>query len=209
MAHTYVTTRVSVSRRVFRATSFEINFLRTVSGGTGVPILRPSLRVGGCYIHSLSGTVSVNDMAWTQEGQCLNITRMDGCSRRLDEMSDTWARSQWHDRASCDGWRYPETQDGVKTCESCRWGSRWQDEKRHCIERPWPWAKARSSIMTWPCVEASWLCRRRLNMHMQMTCVVEHAWISHQRCLIGEDKPCLRSYEATKLKYIYMGLNSP
>ena len=44
----------------------------------GVPVFCPSPRVGGCYIHPLSATVFVNDMAWVREGQCLDRTRMDG-----------------------------------------------------------------------------------------------------------------------------------
>ena len=72
--HTCVTVYVSVPRRMFRATSFKMDFPRIVSSGTGVPVLRPSLRVGGCYIHPLSGTVSVNDTAWAQEGQYLDRT---------------------------------------------------------------------------------------------------------------------------------------
>ena len=53
---------VSMLRRVSRATSFEMGFLRTIPGGMSVSVLRPSPRVGGCYIHPLSDTVSVNDM---------------------------------------------------------------------------------------------------------------------------------------------------
>ena len=33
----------------------------------------------------------------------------------------TRARSRWHDWASCDGRRLPETRDGVKTYGLCRW----------------------------------------------------------------------------------------
>ena len=110
----------------------------------------------------------------------------------------------------CDSRWYPETRDGVKTYGPCQWRSRWQDETRWCIERPWPRAEARSSRMTWPSVEASRLCRRRLSMHAQATCVVEQAWIPHKRWSIGENKSCLRSDEAIKLwRKIYMGLNSP
>ena len=94
MAHTCVTVWANVPIRVSRATSFEMDFSRIVPGGTGVPVLRPSPRVGGCYIHPLSSTVSVNDTAWAWESQCLDRTWMDGCSRNPDEMSDTWARSQ-------------------------------------------------------------------------------------------------------------------
>ena len=71
-------------RRVSRATSFEIDFSRTVLGGTGVPVLRPSPRVGGCYIHPLFGTVYVNDMTRAWEGQCLDRTQMDGCYSKLE-----------------------------------------------------------------------------------------------------------------------------
>ena len=42
------------------------------------------------------------------------------------------------------------------------------------------------------------MCRRRLNIHAQAACVVEQTWIPHKRCSIGEDKPRLRSDEATK-----------
>ena len=45
--------------------------------------------------------------------------------------------------------------------------------------------------MTWPSIEAS-------RMHMQAVSVLEQAWIFHKRCSIGEDKPRLRSDEATK-----------
>ena len=45
--------------------------------------------------------------------------------------------------------------------------------------------------MTWPSVEASRMCRRRLKMHAQAACVVEQAWFPHKRCSIGEDKPRL------------------
>ena len=89
MAHMCVTTWESVSRQVSWTTSFEMSFLRIVPSGAGVPVLRPSPRVGGCYIHLLFGTVYVNDMAWAREGQCLDRTRMDECSRSPDEMSDT------------------------------------------------------------------------------------------------------------------------
>ena len=54
-----------------------------------MPILRPSLRVGGRYIHPLSGTVSVNDSAWAWEGECLDRTWMDGCSGSSDEMNNS------------------------------------------------------------------------------------------------------------------------
>ena len=66
--------QVSVPRRVSRATSFGMRFSRTVLGGTGVPALRSSPHVVGCYIDPLSSTVSVNDMAWAQECQCLDRT---------------------------------------------------------------------------------------------------------------------------------------
>ena len=93
VAHTCVTTRASVSRRVSWANSFEMSFSRTVPGGMGVPVLCLGPCVGGCYIHPLSDTVSVNVMAWTWEGQCLDRTRMDGFSGCPDEMSDTWTHS--------------------------------------------------------------------------------------------------------------------
>ena len=67
-----------------------------------MPVLRPSLRVGGCYIHPLSGTVSVNDSAWAWEGLCLDRTQMDGCLGSPDEMNDTRAHSRWHDPTSYD-----------------------------------------------------------------------------------------------------------
>ena len=51
---------------------------------------------------------------------------------------------------------------------------------------------------------------QRLNMHLQVACVVEQAWILHKRYSIGEDKPHLRFNEATKSgQKIYMGLDSP
>ena len=80
MAHACVTVRASVLRRVSRATSFEMSFSKIVLGGTGAPVLRPSPCVGGWIMHLLSGTESVNDMVWAREGQCLDRTRMDGCS---------------------------------------------------------------------------------------------------------------------------------
>ncbi|XP_022949259.1 probable pectinesterase/pectinesterase inhibitor 21 [Cucurbita moschata] len=40
---------------------------------------------------------------------------MDGCSGSLDEMKDMRAHSRWHDRASYDGRRHPETRGGIKT----------------------------------------------------------------------------------------------
>ena len=124
MAHTCVTVWASVPRRVSRATSFEISFSSIVPSGTDVPILRPSPCIGGCYIHLLSDTVSVNDTTWAWEGQCLDRTQMNGCSGSPDEMSDTRAHSRWHDRTSCDGRRHPETRNDAKTYELCRWGSR-------------------------------------------------------------------------------------
>ena len=70
-----------------------------------MPVLRPSPRVRGLCMRPslLSYTVSVNDMAWAQEGQYLDRTQMYECSGCLNEMSDTWARSRWHDQGSCDG----------------------------------------------------------------------------------------------------------
>ena len=65
--------------------------------------------------YTLSSTVSVNDMAWVQEGQCLNRTRIYECSESPDEISNTRAHSQWHNRTSCDGQRHLETQYSVKT----------------------------------------------------------------------------------------------
>ena len=91
MAHTCATVWASMSRRVSRATFFEMGFSRTVPDDTGASVLCPSLRVGGCYMHPLSDTVSVNDTTWAWEGQCLDKTRMDGCLGNPDEMSDTWA----------------------------------------------------------------------------------------------------------------------
>ena len=87
-------------RRVSWETSFEMDFPRIVPGGTGVPILCPSPRVEGCYIHLLSGTISINDMVWAREGQCLDRAWIDRCSGRYDEKRDTWARSRRPDRAS-------------------------------------------------------------------------------------------------------------
>ena len=75
----------------------------------------------------------------------------------------------------------------------------------HCIGRSWPRVEARLSRMTWPSVEAIQLCHRWLNMHMQVARVSEQVWIPHERCLVGEDKPHLRSDESTKEgeKYIW------
>ena len=96
MAHTCVTAWARMPRRVSRATSFEMNFSRTVPRDMSVPKLRPSPHVGGCYIHPLSGMVYVNDIAQgrARESQCLDRTWMDRCLGRSDEMSDTWARSR-------------------------------------------------------------------------------------------------------------------
>ena len=49
--------------------SFEIGLLRKVSDSTGVPALRPNSCIRDLYMHPLSGTESVNDMAWTPEVQ--------------------------------------------------------------------------------------------------------------------------------------------
>ena len=125
MAHACVTARASVLKRVSRVTFFEMGFSRTVPGGTSVLVLHLSPRVGGCYIHPLSGTVSVNDTTWAREDQCLDRTRMDGCLGSPDEMSDMRTRSRWHDRVSCDGRRHPETRDDIKTYGPCRWRLRW------------------------------------------------------------------------------------
>ena len=76
VAHTCITTRASVSRRVSRATSFEMGFSRIVPGGMGVPVLCLSPCVGGCYIYPL-----------------FDRTRMDEFSGCPDEMSDTWTHS--------------------------------------------------------------------------------------------------------------------
>ena len=92
---------------VSHATSFEMSFLRIVLSSTSVPVLCPSPRVGGCYIHPLSGTVFVNDTTRALEGQCLDRTWMDGCLRHPDEISDTRDRSWWHDRVSYDSRRHP------------------------------------------------------------------------------------------------------
>ena len=71
-------------------------------------------------------------------------------------------------------------------------------------------SKVKVEPMTWPSVEASRISHRRLNMHAQVACVVEQAWIPHKRCSIGKDKSRLRSDEATKPgRKIYMGHNSP
>ena len=64
--------------------------------------------------------------------------------------------------------------------------------------------------MTWPSVEASRLCRRRLNMHAQAACVDGQAWIPRKGRSSGEDKSRLWSDEATKPgRKIYMGLIPP
>ena len=80
-----------------------------------MPILCPSPHVGGCYIHPLSDIVSINESALARVGQCLDRTRMDGCSGSPNEMNDTRAHSRWHDRASYDGRRHLKTRDGIKT----------------------------------------------------------------------------------------------
>ena len=112
MAHTCVTVWASVLRWVSRATSFEMSFSRTVLDNMGVSVLRPSPRVRGCCIHPLYGTVFVNDTAWTREAQSLDRTRMDGCSKSFNEMSDTQARSRWHNRMSYDDRRHMDHVDG-------------------------------------------------------------------------------------------------
>ena len=43
--------------------SFEIGLSRTVLDDTGMPTLRLSPCVGGCYIHPLSSMESVDDIA--------------------------------------------------------------------------------------------------------------------------------------------------
>ena len=43
-----------------------------------------------------------------------------------------------------------------------------------------------------------------------MACVAEQAWIPHKWCLVGEDKPRMRSDEATKLgQKMHMRLGFP
>lgn len=74
-----------------RETSFEMRFSRTVPDDTSVPVLHPSSSVGGWTLHLLSGTISVNDMAWALEGQYLDRTQMDGRLKCLDDMNDTCA----------------------------------------------------------------------------------------------------------------------
>ena len=123
MAYACVTMRVSMLRWVSWTTSFEMWFPRTIPGNTGVPILRLCPHVGGWYMHPLSSTLSINDMTWAREDQCLDRTQMDGCLGCPNEMSDKWARSRWHDRVSWDG-RHPKTWDDVKTYESCRLGTK-------------------------------------------------------------------------------------
>ena len=133
---------------------------------------------------------------------------MDGCSGSPDEMNDTRAHSRWHDRTSYDDRRHSRDsvwhQDiwtlsmGIKMT---RWDAtlHWETLAR---------AEPRSSRMIWPIVEANRMCRRRFNMHAHAACVVEQAWIPHKRCSMGEDKPHLRSDEATKPRQkTYMGLN--
>ena len=85
---------VSFARCVSRGTSFEKGFSRTILDSTSVPTFCPSPSVGGWYIHPLSGTMFVNDMAWTREGMCPDRTYMDGCSRCLGDMINTWVSSQ-------------------------------------------------------------------------------------------------------------------
>ena len=41
-------------------------------------------------MHPLSDTEYVNDMVWTRESQCLDITHMDTCLGCLDVMNNTW-----------------------------------------------------------------------------------------------------------------------
>lgn len=65
------------------------------------------------------------------------------------------------------------------------------------IERSWPLVEIRSSQITWPCIEASRLGRRRSNMHAQTVCVAKQAWILHELCSVGEDKLCSNPSEAT------------
>ena len=75
-------------------------------------------------MHPLSDTESINDMALTQNSQYLNQTWMKGCAGYLDITNDTWARSQWHDRMSCDSRRHPMTWDGFETCGHINWEPR-------------------------------------------------------------------------------------
>ena len=77
-------------------------YVLEVATYTSVPVLRPSLRVGGCYIHPLFGTVFLNDSAWAWEGWCLDRTQMEGCSGSPYELKDTRAHSRWHNWASYD-----------------------------------------------------------------------------------------------------------
>ena len=61
-----------------------------------------------------------------------------------------------------------------------------------------------SSRMTWSSVEESRLGHRKLFLHMQATCV------PHKLYSVGEDKPRLRSDEASKVgKKCIWGLGSP
>ena len=75
-------------------TSFEMGLSKTVPGETSVLILRPCPRVRGWMLHLLSGTIFVNDMAWAQDGQCLDRAQMDGCFGCHEIMNDLWAHSR-------------------------------------------------------------------------------------------------------------------
>ena len=91
MTHVCVTMKVSVPRRVSQATSFEISFSKTVLDDMGVPILRPSLCVGGWIMHMQFVTDVVNSLAWTRESPMPDKNP----DRWIFEMIDTWISFQW------------------------------------------------------------------------------------------------------------------
>ena len=66
------------SMAFFRRLPLKYVFQGHFSGGMGVPVLCPCPSIGGWILHlSLFGTISVNDMAWAREGQCLD-KHLDG-----------------------------------------------------------------------------------------------------------------------------------
>ena len=156
-------------------------------------------------------------MARVQEGPSLDRTWMDGCLGSPDEMRDTWARSRWHDRASCDGRRHPMAQAREGQCldrtqmDGCSgslnemsdtWAhSRWHD-RASCDGQRHP--KTRDGVKTYGscrwrsrwqeetqwCIERPWPRAKARSSRMTWSSV-EANWMCHRRLNMHAQAACV------------------
>ena len=147
VAHMCVTMRMRILRQVSRATSFEMGLLRKVLSGMGVPVLCPRPCVRGWIMHLLFNI----EYEWYGMDTGGPMPRyilygyMFGMSRRYEQQVDPFDGMTERATLTDDT---PWLGMMSRHMGHVSWEPRWC-WMRHCIQRPWPRSKARTSRMTW------------------------------------------------------------